>query len=126
MKYPEFFKTLWYEIFIVAFAVYLASLGVESVSRGLIASVVQLNVLFLICVVSGLVTLSYPPQTVQKKSWFDYVFVVAIAILAGVFSYQTIKAENSIAFLLALAVGIGTLLFLLSLRNSAFSEPSKS
>lgn len=124
MNYSDFFKTLCYDIFIASFATYLASIGIESISRGFITSVVQLNGVLLICGVSGLVVLIFPPKAVTSNSALDYVFSITIAGLASVLTYQVLKTEGTIAPLLAITMGVLILVFTLSLRKISIKDDS--
>lgn len=122
MTYPDFFKQLSYDIFITSFAVYLASLAIESISPGLIASVVQLNILFLVCVVSGLLVLLFPPPQSKSDPILDRVFCIGIAGVAGLLTFQLLKGEGKIAIILAIAMALIILLLSFSLKKSSTSQ----
>lgn len=117
MTYPEFFKQLSYDIFIASFAVYLASLGIESVVPGLVASVVQMNILFLVCAVSGLLALLFPLSQSNSHPILDSVFGIGIAGVAGLLTFQLLKGEGRIAIFLAIAMTVIILLFTHSLKK---------
>lgn len=122
MSYPDFFKQLSYDIFIASFAAYLASLSIESVSPGLIASVVQLNILFLVSVASGLLTLLFPPKQTNQHPILDRVFSFGMAGVAGLVTFQLLKNEGGIAVIFAIALALVILLFSFSLKTSSTSE----
>lgn len=121
MTYPDFFKQLSYDTFITSFAVYLASLAIESISPGLIASVAQLNIIFLVCIVSGLLALLFPQSQSKVHPILDRVFSFGMAGVAGLLVFQLLKNEGSIAGVLAIALVFIILLFSFSLRKSSTS-----
>ena len=115
MNYPLFFKTLWYDIFIATFGMYLASMAIESVSRGLIASVVQLNTLLIVCAVSGLISLLFPPPQIQRRGIRDTVISIVVALIAGALTFQALRDETGFSILLAIAVSALLLFFAYSI-----------
>ncbi len=122
MKYPEFFRTLCYDIFIASFATYLTALGIEVVWRGLVASVVQLNALLLVSCVSGALVVLAGPTVIQKHKKLDMIFSIVLAGLASALCYQALKSHGSLAILFTAILGVSTFLFLLSMQTTASND----
>lgn len=117
MTYWEFFKTLFYDVFVASLTTYLAVLTVESFSRGIVVSVINVNALLIICSISGVLVVLFPPKKHLGGSKLEYAFAIIFALLAGVITYQVLSKEQNMAFLLSGAMSLIVLLFLLSARK---------
>ena len=121
MTYWECFKTLFYDVFVASLGAYLGVLAAESFSRGIVTSVIHINALLLVCAVSGILVIVFPPQKQIGRGVLDYLYTALFALFAGVLTLQTLGAEQPLVFILAPVVSLIVLLFLLSAKM----EPSK-
>jgi hypothetical protein len=122
MTYWEFFKTLFYDVFVASLGTYLAVLAAESVSKGIVVSILNASAILVICGISGMLAMFFPPKKHIGDSKAEYAFSVVCALLSGVITYQVLGGEKSGALLLSGAMAAIVLFFLLSARLCAHDD----
>lgn len=122
MTYPDFFKELCYDVFLASFTTYLISLAIESVSRGFVTSVVQLNVVLIIAALSGLGVVLFPPKIANSQNKIDTVLITILAILVGIQTYQWLKGDRTLAIILASSMTLVILFFSHSMKKISHND----
>lgn len=107
MTYNHFFRQLTYDIFCASLIVYSLSLVVEAVKKGSILTIVDLNMLLVVVITSGMVSMFFPIQRPPKPHGLldsALCFLIASALALTVF-HATESMGMWWAFLLALGSG---------------------
>lgn len=116
MTYWEFFKTVFYDIFVASLGATLAVFAAESFSKGIVTSIINITTLLFVCGISGILVVLFPPQKRIGGSKLEYVYAVIFALLAGSFAFQALGKEQAHSPLLAIAMSLIVFFFLLSSR----------
>lgn len=118
----QFVSVLVHDVFFISLCVYVISVLVESIRRGIIVSVINLNLVLLICLISGFLTTFFPETYVYKKRSFWYGALPLFAgVATGFFIDQSLRDASSYHLLFALAGGV-----LVSLLGFSILFPFKS
>lgn len=115
MTYHHFFRQLAYDIFCASLGVYALSLVVEVVKKGSILTVVDLNLVLIVTVASGAVSMFFPVhRAVKSYGLFEYVLIALVAIALAMTVYRA--TENSgMLWALLLAFGAGNMVVVIPL-----------
>lgn len=118
MTYSHFFRQLTYDIFCASLSVYALSLVVDAVKKGSILTIVDLNMLLVVVIASGIVSMLFPIQRSSAPyGVFEYILclVVAVALALTVF-----RATESMGmwWALLLALGVGSTAIAIPLHAS--------
>ena len=117
-SWREFFARLIYDIFFTSFFIYGVSFFLESFYAGIVVNYVNLKTVLIVCIISGLLSLLYPPQIFKKKRGrWDVICATMFSCAAGVYAYQVSPEAWQWRMVFSLAVGCAILSMLLALSH---------
>lgn len=110
----QFFSSLIYDVFLASFTVLMLSLLIETQWKGAVVQWVNLNIVLITCIASGIVSVLLPKEIERAHSgigyWIGSLFMSAIA---GFIAYKQ-SAEKLGDWALAFALGVGLIIVCIS------------
>ncbi len=123
----QFVSVLLHDVFFVSCCVYLVSVFLESLRRGIMVSVINLNLVLLICLISGFLTAVLPETYPYKKKsvWYNFFFLLTGGAV-GFFIDQSTQAATSYHIFFGLSGGILVSLLGFTILCSSKNSPTES
>lgn len=119
----DFLAKLVYDIFFTSFFIYAVSFFLESFYKGIVVNYVNLKIVLVVCIISGLCSVARPPRKIKKtKKIWTYVFIFLFAGIAAVFTYQTSSDVWKWRWIFSCAVGIALTSVLIILSHTTCED----
>lgn len=113
MAIKQFFSSIIYDVFLASLTVFLLSFLIESQWKGSVVQWVNLNYVLVICLVSGILSILFPKETVKTNPGvFYWIGSALISIAAGFLSYK--HSEELGLWSYGFAFGVALIIFCVS------------
>jgi hypothetical protein len=114
------------EIFKISLISYLLFYLVENFKAGFISDYFNLNILLIITIISGVLTVGGKKEVeereVKKIKVKDYVFIIVLGAVAAGLIYYSIKEIGKLAYLISIVSGVIVILISILLLNDSFDD----
>ena len=115
-----------YDVFLSSLTVFFLSFLIEAQWKGAVVMWVNLNILLLVCIVSGIVSVLLPAQSahINRTGLGYWLGALAISAGTGFFAYKKIEALGIWAYLFA--SGVAVIIFFISYALALPSSDSSN
>jgi len=114
------------EIFKISLISYLLFYLVENFKAGFISDYFNLNILLIITIISGVLTVGGKKEVEEREKYSikirDYIFIVILGLVAAGLIFYSIKEIGKLAYLISTVSGVIIMLISILLLNNSFDD----
>jgi len=114
------------EIFKISLISYLLFYLVENFKAGFISDYFSLNILLIITIISGVLTVGGEKEVEEKGKYSlkvrDYIFIIILGLIAAGLIFYSIKEIGKLAYLISIVSGVIVILISILLLNDSFDD----